>query len=222
MAAATPPAPGGAPHDGPGLLPALSLFPLGTVLFPGGQLSLKVFEPRYLDLMSRCLRSAEAFGVVSLRQGTEVGSRAGGVELEPVGVLAHIEEVDAEQSGILLVRCRGGQRFRLDAQPARQGDGLWVGPARLLPDDPVHPPEPEMDPTVQALSRMAASLQAEGRPSPWSGPARLDDAAWVSNRWCELLPVPASTRQKLMELEDPDARLRLVDGFLRSRGVVKG
>lgn len=206
----------------PDPLPDLPLFPLGTVLFPGGRLSLKVFEARYLDLMGRCLRSGEPFGVVALRQGAEVGAKVPGQAMEAVGVLARIDDVDAERPGILLVRCTGGQRFRLLAAPVQRSDGLWLGSAQRLPDDPVSEPELAMAPTVQALSQLARNLEASGAECPWNGPARLDDAAWVANRWCELLPIALGTRQKLMELEEPAARLRLVDGFLRGRGVVKG
>lgn len=202
-------------------LAELPLFPLNTVLFPGGQLPLKVFEARYLDLVSRCLRSGEPFGVVALRQGAEVGAKAPVQEMEAVGVLAHIDEVDAQQPGILLVRCTGGQRFRTLGSPAQRADGLWTTAARLLPDDPAVEPSPALSSTVQALARLADSLEARGLARPWVGPAQLDDAAWVANRWAELLPVPVGTRQKLMELEDPAARLQLVDGFLRSRSVVK-
>ena len=203
-------------------LPELPLFPLQTVLFPGGRLALKVFEARYLDLVGHCLRQAQPFGVVALRQGAEVGAKAPGQQMEAVGVLAHIEEVDAEQAGILLVRCGGGERFRLLGPPAQREDGLWVGSARRLPGDDASPPEAAMGATVQALARLADNLAARGATPPWAGPARLDDAGWGANRWCELLPIPRGTRQKLMELEDAPARLRLVDGFLRSRGVVKG
>lgn len=208
--------------DEPEDLPELPLFPLQTVLFPGGRLSLKVFEARYLDLVGRCLRSGEPFGVVALRQGGEVGARAPGQEMEAVGALARIEEVDAEQPGILLVRCSGGQRFRLLGPPVQRSDGLWTATARLLPEDPLVEPQPDMAGTVQALARLARSLEGRGVELPWAGSAKLEDAAWVANRWCELLPIALGTRQKLMELEDPAARLGLVDGFLRSRGIVKG
>ncbi len=207
--------------DEPENLPELPLFPLQTVLFPGGQLSLKVFEARYLDLMGRCVRSGEPFGVVALRQGAEVGSKVPAQEMEEVGVLARIDEVDAEQTGILLVRCSGSRRFRIQGLPAQRSDGLWIAAVSLLPDDPQTVPEAALSATVQALSRLADNLEARGMARPWTGPAHLDDAAWVANRWSEVLPVPVGTRQKLMELEDPAARLRLVDGFLRSRGVVK-
>lgn len=202
-------------------LPELPLFPLNTVLFPGGKLSLKVFEARYLDLMGRCLRSGEPFGVVALRQGAEVGTKVPGPQMEGVGVLAHIDEVDAEQPGILLVRCKGGRRFRALAPPVQRPDGLWTAATQPLPDDPAVAPSSALSATVQALSRLADNLEARGLERPWTGPAQLDDAAWVANRWSELLPVPVGTRQKLMELDDPAARLQLVDGFLRSRGIVK-
>jgi uncharacterized protein len=106
-------------------LAGLPLFPLQTVLFPGGVLSLKVFEARYLDLVSRCLRQSTPFGVVCLSQGGET-AQAGAerVRFETVGVLAHLQDVDAEQPSILRVRCLGGRRVKT-AQPKQLADGLW-------------------------------------------------------------------------------------------------
>ena len=100
------------------------LFPLHAVLFPGGLLSLKVFEARYLDLITRCMREQQAFGVVTLRQGSEVHTASQPpVVFEPIGVMAEILELDATQPGILQVRCRGGERFSVIDQLA-QPDGL--------------------------------------------------------------------------------------------------
>jgi uncharacterized protein len=199
----------------------LPLFPLQTVLFPGARLGLKVFEARYVDLVSRCLRSLQPFGVLCLKRGGEVGAASQPVEMEEVGVLAHIDEVDAEQPGILRVRCTGTQRFRLRGAPTRLEDGLWVCPVTLLDDDPAHLPGPAMLPTVRALAGAIKKLGEQGR-SPFAEPYRLDDAGWVANRWCELLPVPLAAKQRLMALEDPVIRLSLVDGFLRDRKVVIG
>ena len=111
------------PSDDERLLP---LFPLGAVLFPGGLLGLKIFEARYLDLVSACLREQRPFGLICLRQGTEAGR--GAVALESVGTLAHIDEVDSEQAGILRLRCTGGSRFALAGAPSQQADGLWTAP----------------------------------------------------------------------------------------------
>jgi Lon protease-like protein len=198
----------------------LPLFPLQMVLFPGAVLGLKVFEARYIDLVGRCLLSGEPFGVVCLRQGREAGRAAGPVRLEEVGVLARIAEVDSEQQGILRVRCSGTQRFRRTGEPRQLDDGLWVSATVAVPEDPSRLPGPAMFQTVRALSKAIQSLRDQGS-MPFAEPFRLDDAGWVANRWCELLPVSLAAKQKLMELEDPVIRLSLVDGFLRDKQVVR-
>jgi Lon protease-like protein len=207
--------PGSDPHS----LPHLALFPLQSVLFPGAQLTLRVFEPRYLDLVSRCLREKQPFGVVCLRQGSEVRSQGDEpVLLESTGVLASLEEVDAEQAGVLRVKCLGTQRFEID-EPLQQADGLWVARAWLVDDDPVVAPPETMLSTVKALANAIGALERKSG-SPFNKPYRFDDAGWVANRWCELLPISLAAKQKLMELEDPQMRLRLVDEYLRGKGVV--
>ena len=206
---------GSDPHS----LPHLSLFPLQSVLFPGALLQLRVFEPRYLDLVSRCLREKAPFGVVCLRQGSEVrGADDEPVLLETTGVLASLQEVDADQAGVLRVRCLGTQRFEID-EPTQQADGLWTARAWLIDDDAVLAPPEAMVATVRALANAIGALERKGG-SPFLKPYRFDDAGWVANRWCELLPISLAAKQKLMALEDPHVRLRLVDEYLRGKGVV--
>jgi len=201
---------------------ALPLFPLQSVLFPGGQLALKIFEARYLDLVGDCLRRQQPFGVVCLMQGGEVRSERGpAVRFESTGTLARLDEVDGEQPGLLRARCAGTRRFRLDGAAAQQADGLWLGRAELLPDDEPLAPPAEHLPTVQALANAIATLKAQGN-EPFAPPHRLDDAGWVANRWCEILPIPLRAKQKLMELGDPQVRLQLVHEYLRGKGVVGG
>jgi uncharacterized protein len=203
------------PHS----LSDLPLFPLQSVLFPGAQLQLRVFEARYLDLVSRCLREDQPFGSICLRQGTEVRSGSDEpVQLESTGVLAKIEEVDAEQAGVLRVRCLGTQRFEIE-EPVQQADGLWTARAWLVDDDTIAAPPEAMVPTVRALANAIGALERKGG-SPFIKPYRFDDAGWVANRWCELLPISLAAKQKLMQLEDPQMRLRLVDEYLRGKGVV--
>jgi Lon protease-like protein len=196
----------------------LPLFPLQAVLFPGGLLGLKVFEARYLDLVSTCLRTRQPFGVVCLRRGSDAGR--GAVQLESVGTLAHIDRLDGEQAGILQVRCLGGSRFSLAGEPAQQPDGLWRAAVLPVDDDPAEGPEPRMSATVAALAQAIQSLKAQGS-LPFPEPFRLDDAGWVANRWCEILPISLAAKQKLMALESPSVRLKLVDEYLRGKQVVK-
>jgi uncharacterized protein len=195
----------------------VALFPLKSVLFPGAVLQLKVFEARYLDLASQCLRDGVPFGVVALSSGTEAGR--GDVHFETHGVLATIDEVDAEGANLLKLRCTGGERFEIVGSATRQDNGLWTADIELLPPDPAMSPEASLFPTVQALQQVIASLIEKGS-VPFAEPYRLDDAGWVANRWCEILPIPLTAKQKLMLLPDPQSRLRLVHEYLKGKGVV--
>jgi Lon protease-like protein len=197
---------------------SVALFPLKSVLFPDSVLQLKVFEARYLDLVSQCLRDKQPFGVVNLASGQEVGR--GEVRFESHGVLAHIDQVDAESTNLLRVRCLGGERFAIVGTPRRDADGLWSADIEVLLADDVMSPDPEFFPTVHALQQLIASLIERGD-VPFGEPYRLDDAGWVANRWCEVLPIPLAAKQKLMTLPDPQARLRLVHEYLKGKGVVQ-
>ena len=198
--------------------PELPLFPLRTVLFPGGALGLKVFEARYLDLMASCLREGRRFGVVSLLRGGEVHAADRPVDFAPVGVEAELIDVDSAQAGILQVRCAGVQRFEIGAA-RQQADGLWLAPVTPVAADDAVPPGSEFESTVRALERVIGSIEAEDA-AAFIPPYRYDDAGWVANRWCEILPLPVAVKQRLMALPDPVLRLRLVDEILRSQPSV--
>ena len=192
------------------------LFPLRTVLFPDGLLELKIFEARYLDLMSRCLREREPFGVVALRAGSEARGVGGDeVQLYEVGTLAELIDVDSAQAGILLVRCRGTRRFVVGAT-RQQRDGLWLAETTPIADDPTAAPTPGQADVVKRLADAIATLAANGA-APFLAPHRLDDAGWVANRWCEILPLPLEAKQRLLTLENPVARLDVVDSLLKVR-----
>ena len=198
----------------------LPLFPLQTVLFPGGLLSLKVFEARYLDLMTTCLREQRPFGVVALRTPVSTNGHKADLstDFESKGVVAELIDVDSARAGILQMRCRGLQRFALVA-PRQQADGLWLAGTTFLPDDAAVAPAAAVLDTVKGLANAIRALKGQGS-QPFLQPYRFDDAGWVANRWCEILPISTSAKQKLMELDDPMVRLQLVDEYLRSKGVV--
>jgi uncharacterized protein len=209
----------GPPSGDAGVLHDLPLFPLGTVLFPRGVLALKVFEARYLDLISACLREGSPFGVVTLMQGGEVHRPDDSVKFERVGCLAMLQNCDSDQPGILQVRCIGGSRFEPE-QIHQCSDGLWLASrASLLADDLTQAPRPPCHGAVLALGRAVAALDQRGQ-HPFQAPFCYDDAGWVANRWCEILPIPLATRHKLMALPDPHARLQLVNDFLCRHGIV--
>ena len=151
--------------------------------------------------------------------------------------LARIAAWDMKQLGLLHIRTIGQDRFRL-LRTESQSDGLVLGEVELLDPDEDQRVPAEHRPCVDLLSRILDDMrdQQEARREsdddaeasevlsqpPFAEPYHLDSCAWVSNRLCEVLPVPLKAKQKLMELEDPQMRLRLVDEYLRGKGVVSG
>lgn len=202
-------------------LPSLPLFPLGTVLFPGGRLPLRVFEVRYLDMVRRCQRDDAPFGVVALHQGQEV-RQAGAPpeELESIGTLAHLDTLEQARPGLLLIECHGSERFRID-RSERLRHGLWVADVTLLPPEPAVPVPGDLLHTARALRRTLAALHRAptGIPLPAAGSERFEDCAWVANRWCELLPLPLALKQRLLGLDSPLLRLELVADLLERAGI---
>ena len=191
------------------------LFPLRSVLFPGGHLPLRIFEPRYLDMAQRCHAQGTPFGVVALTDGDEVRQRDGaGFKREAfheVGTLARIEHFRHEQPGLIDLRTRGAQRFRV-RESRCLSHGLWVGQIELLPDDAAVPVPSDLRLASRQLQELLAGWTERAGPEelPTQPPYAWDDAGWLANRWAELLPMPTAERQRLMALDNPLLRLELV------------
>jgi len=203
-------------------LSSLPLFPLGSVLFPGGVLALRVFEVRYLDMVRKCRQAGAPFGVVSLTQGSEV-RKAGAPEeqFSDVGTLAVIEQLDTPQPGLVTLLCRGSQRFRI-TQRSHLPHSLWIANVDHIGPDLSVPVPNDLKKAANALAQVLNTLQqrdpdAASAITPTA--AQLDDCGWVANRWCELLPVPLALKQRLMELDNPLVRLELVGDVLERTGI---
>ena len=209
---------------------ALPLFPLNTVLFPDGSLCLQIFEVRYLDLIGKCYKNGTPFGVVSLVQGQEVRRRDPAAPtgeafahevFADVGTLAHIAEFAAPQPGLMAIRCSGGTRFRIRSRTQLK-HGLWMADVELLPDEMPIPVPLDLQPIAHALARLIEQQQDNALALefvPIAQPYRLDDCAWVANRWCDLLAMPAGQKQSLLQLDSPLLRLELVGDWLTRRSA---
>ena len=209
------------------LLHSLPLFPLGTVLFPGGLLPLRIFEVRYLDMIGKCRKADAPFGVVSLTSGSEV--RKAGADAESfaaIGTLAMIREFESPQSGLLQIECVGTQRFRVRSNEL-QKHGLWVAEVEAVNDDVALEIPDDLLHTSTALQRLVGTLEERRRAQggsvrlPVAEPYRFDDCGWVANRWCELVPMQLELRQRLMELDSPLMRLELVSDLLARTGITE-
>ncbi|MDQ8034335.1 MAG: LON peptidase substrate-binding domain-containing protein [Bordetella sp.] len=197
----------------------IPLFPLSNALFPAGLLQLRVFEVRYLDLVRQCQADGTPFGVVALLAGQEVRTPEGIEVLAPVGTYARIDRCDALTPTLWSLTCTGLGRFQLgDTQ--RGKFGLWRGQAQDIPDDPiVQLPAAHQD-LADLLGRAIAQAQREGAPElPIAPPYRLDEAGWVADRWCELLPLSPAVKARLLASTDALARLRELRAWLRDNGL---
>lgn len=195
----------------------IPLFLLGTVLHSGGRLELRVFETRYMDMVKECLRAGAPFGVCLLERGEEVAA-AHGEEAVPhrVGTLASIVDWEMPQLGILNVVTHGGARFRV-VDYRTQRDGLVRATVEMLPEPPVTPIPGDYARLVPMLRALIDALE-----DPPPQPHRFYDAAWVADRWAELLPLPLATRQKILELDDGVARLDAIYHFLEEESGAPG
>jgi Lon protease-like protein len=182
------------------------IFPLGTVLFPGGTLPLKVFEQRYIEMTKACLRDSRPFGVCLIREGREVGTAA---VPEPVGCLAIIEQWDMPQLGLFHLIARGSQRFRIREMRVAPNH-LISATVELIPPD---------DAAVGPLCRevLRAIIEMVG-PERFPALVQLDDAAWVGYRLAEVLPLEARLKQELLELTDAGRRLERLRALLVQQG----
>ncbi len=189
----------------------LPLFPLNTVLFPGGPLPLRVFEARYIDMISQCIRSGTGFGVCLISAGREVGEAA---ETHEIGTLATVIDWHMRHDGLLGITAHGGQRFRIADSEVRKNQ-LRVARVEMLPEDPHIDLPAKYLPLVDLLRKLIdqaghhyATLHT-----------RYADAAWVGYRLAEMLPFGSAQKQYLLQMDDALARLEMIFDKLRGTQV---
>jgi len=193
----------------------LPLFPLHTVLYPGGRLPLRIFEQRYVEMAKACLKDGSPFGVCLIRQGDEVahgGSRP--TEFASVGTLATIATWDMPQLGILHVTCTGGERFEVRSHAVRTGS-LVVAEVAPIPAEPAAALPCAYAPLAQLLELLANRIGPQHFPAAHA----FDDASWVGYRLAELLPLPLPIKQGMLEINDSEVRLAALRKFLAQHGV---
>lgn len=178
----------------------MPLFPLSSVLFPGGKLQLRIFEPRYLDLVRECTRYGTGFGVCLILQGNEAGDPA---TPTAVGTLARIQDFHTDDDGLLGIVAEGSTRFRV-ARSRVRSDGLLRGDVETWSHEPEQAVPVEFALLQTILERLIETMAPHWRDAPR---AAYDDASWVGFRLAELLPLEAGEQQRMLELTDPLQRL---------------
>jgi uncharacterized protein len=194
----------------------LPIFPLGSVLFPGGTLALKIFEQRYMDMAKDCLKRAQPFGIALIREGEEVGAPAAP---HPVGTLARIDDWDMPNLGVLQVKVIGSTRFRIISSTVAKS-GLIMGAVNSIDADSpadLSNASAELNACAEFLKKILTQINMiEGVTD-----SQFSDASWVSFRITELLPFGGSVKQKMLELTDAKIRLEILHRFLIDQKLIE-
>ena len=182
----------------------MPLFPLGTVLFSGGQLPLRIFEPRYVDMLSRCMKAGSGFGVVLIRSGGEIRTSRdeAGPDIFHTGTEARVEDFSALSDGALGIVARGDRKLRVHSTRL-QSDGLLMGSVEFLPLEPAARVEEGFDILVEILRELIRHPMIEKLDLQFD----FEDARSVGWRLAELLPIEAEIKQSLLQMELPRERL---------------
>lgn len=186
------------------------IFPLGSVLFPGGTLPLRIFEQRYIEMTKVCIRDNRPFGVCLIKEGNEVGVPA---VPETVGCLATIEHWDMPQLGLFELRARGGERFRL-LESRVAANGLISASIERIPADT---PAAHVDSACREVLKLIINRVGAAH---FPQPVALDDASWVGCRLAEVLPLDSRVKQTLLEVADAGARLDQLREILVKEGLI--
>ena len=185
----------------------IPLFPLQTVLFPGGPLSLRIFERRYLDMISECLRSNQLFGIVLNNQLPNSDEK----NFCKMGTLAQIVDWDQGIDGVLGLKVIGNDRFLLTNYDQDE-NGLNIGEVKVIESEKkLLLPEEYM-----TLSSILKSILDEFSELYTSVKKDFNDASWVGYRLAEILPIELSQKQIYLEIEEPFDRLELLNTFMKA------
>jgi Lon protease-like protein len=186
----------------------IPLFPLNTVLFPGGPLPLRIFEPRYVDMVRYCMREHAPFGVVLIKAGVEAGGAV--TSTAEIGTSARIADFFQMPDGLLGIRCVGERKFKV-LERRVQNDGLNMGTVEWMPAERAA----DLPPEYMHLAELLRKVLPELGEIYQSVPKHFDDAAWVSARLAEILPINLAEKQLCLELADPVERLARLAPFIR-------
>ena len=183
----------------------LPIFPLRTILFPDSKLPLRIFEPRYIDMVSRSMREDSEFGIILSRESTDPKM----FETYDTGTLAKIIDWDQGGDGLLGITTLGTQKFRLK-ELNKQEDGLNIGSIERIEKEGDYKPLKEFTHLVQLLEAILDDVNIYDE-----NEKNFDSASWISYRFAEILPLRIEDKQKCLEIDDPIIRLNFLEPLIK-------
>jgi Lon protease-like protein len=178
----------------------LPLFPLNSVLFPGGVMPLRIFEPRYLQMISACMKEGSGFGIALILSGSEVGEAA---KTYDVGNYVRIIDWTMRDDGLLGITIQSEGRFRILASDVQPSQLIYADVEPIIEEQQSQTIPPQYSAAVDLLRDI---INKVGGPYAELEP-HYDDPLWVSGRLAELLPIELLQKQHLLQMDDPLQRL---------------
>lgn len=190
----------------------IPLFPLDAVLFPGGALPLRIFEPRYLDMVSDCMKSESGIGVVLIDEGEEAGVAA---KAHDIGTMSFISYWHKRNDGMLGITLKGEQRFRVLSTEVKANQ-LIIAEIELLPNLEILEVTDDALQLINLLKQIIAQLE----PPYTTMEKSYENLEWVSARLIELLPLPLNEKQKMLNMECVNERMKILHPLLISMKMI--
>jgi uncharacterized protein len=189
----------------------IALFPLSSVLLPSGRFPMQIFEQRYVDLVARCMRENEGFGVAWLRQGSEIsGGSLDTPNVGDYGTYAQIVDWDQLANGLLGITIEGQHRFDIEST-WREPDGL-IKAKVVFHDAPVVAPLPE---DQIGLAEVLTGLLRHPQIKRLSLQTDVSDAGRVCLQLAQLLPLEEAIKYELLGIDSIDQLLDKMDTLLK-------
>ena len=186
-------------------LEELPIFPLRTILYPDSKLPLRIFEPRYIDMISSCMREDSEFGIILSRESADPKM----FETYDLGTLAKIIDWNQGDDGLLGVTTMGTQKFRLKSMN-KQEDGLNIGNIERIENEGEFTPTKEFNHLVELLKAILDDVDIYSEEEK-----NFDSASWISYRFAEILPISLEDKQKCLEIDDPLIRLNYLQPLIK-------
>ncbi|MFK7860591.1 MAG: LON peptidase substrate-binding domain-containing protein [Granulosicoccus sp.] len=183
----------------------LPLFPLSSVVLPGGLMPLRLFERRYIDMVKDCFRNGSGFGICLIRNGSETGAPS---EPYPMGTSVSIIDFDQGSDGLLQITARGEEEFKVLTYTSNDA-GLILGEVEMLPAKPVTPMQADYELLAKKLELILSYLETDTRFEE----QHLDDADWVCHRLLEVLPLAPDAKYELIQMSSNTDRLQALSGL---------
>ena len=191
----------------------IPLFPLNSILFPKGRISLQIFESRYLDMIRACMKDQSGFGVVLIEEGSEVARPGMKLDIHRVGTYSEVVDWNQLANGLLGITVEGRKTFRI-VESWREENDLCVAEVQFQEHDGVDSEPVEVGEEFQEYVELLQGLARHPAIEELKLDVKFENLREIAWRLSELLPISNRDKQGLLEIADPITRLEQIELFI--------